>query len=202
MRDISAHELLKTHFCVRCGADEVPAEGLTCEKCLGYLGVLKGEPAPRSIFSNTERLEPAMETDRESVSTILSEREQQRLEGSGFKCKVEGCDEPVLMHKGATAGWCTKLQANGKTHRQERMDFLRNRPSAGPEVKKRLSERSLEEIGVKPASRNKDDGVYWLSDVKLQINNALDEVEKAEEDLEDAKERLRDILKEAQRAVQ
>lgn len=66
-------------------------------------------------------------------------------------CLIEGCDEPVVTHKGATAGYCTKLQlATGKTHRQERMEVLRA-TTGGPGRKQQ--HEPLEPRPAKPLSK-------------------------------------------------
>lgn len=106
-----------------------------------------------------------------------------KMNATGVMCVVDGCDEPVLTRKGATAGYCTKIQSNGRSHRMDRMDFLREKGSTP---------------GVKPKVIG---GSHWLVDVKERINAALDEVEKAEDELGEAKTRLREILDEAQEAI-
>lgn len=113
-----------------------------------------------------------------------------------FTCLTEGCEEPVVTHKGGTAGYCTVLQENGKTHRQEYLEKRKALGHPGPGAKKADATRP------EPAKvHGQAEGFSWLGDVRERIDAALNEVENAETDLATAKQRLREFLAEAQDAL-
>lgn len=113
-----------------------------------------------------------------------------------FVCKAESCQEPVVTHKGGTAGYCTVIQDNGKTHRQEYLEERKANGHPGPGAKKAGAAR------IEPAKvHGQATALFWLDDVRERIDAALNEVENAENDLATAKARLHEILTEAQDAL-
>jgi hypothetical protein len=109
-----------------------------------------------------------------------------------LQCKWDGCNNEVVSHKGR-AGYCVRIQENGKTHRQMFIEKMRETdPDYGK--KGRYSK------GRPLALRSQVNG-FWLREVKDKIIEAMSEVEQAEADLLQAKENLQKILKEAYESV-
>lgn len=113
---------------------------------------------------------------------------------TGLECKWEGCHESVTSHKGPTSGFCTRLQDNGKTHRQMHLEKMRE---DDPNYGKKGSVKSAQQFRPPPDAS----GISWLTEVKEWIDEALSAVSVAEAELEDSKQRLREILAEDQEAV-
>jgi hypothetical protein len=159
---------------------------------------------------------------KRKVELAMVEARRRALECFGgeavvLKCKWPDCEEEVSSHKGATAGWCTKLQPNDKTHRQMHLEEMR---ATDPDYGRGRIQRAGKLVAppkpadaaqsVRPpvprsepfsAPDSVEDG-FWLDEVKRSINEALNEVEEAEGNLAEAKERLRRILVQAQEAIQ
>jgi hypothetical protein len=129
-------------------------------------------------------------------------------EAEVLKCKWEGCDNEVSTHKGV-AGYCVRLQPNGKTHRRM---FIEQQREINPDYGRHQLSRGMKRIDPLPQTAppappsaplpasELSDG-FWLSQVKRSVTEALDQVERAEQDLASAKDRLREILAQAQEMI-
>lgn len=119
-RRISAHDLLVSHFCATCGVSEVKADGDVCDNCTGFLKALRSDGPSRLEIALLKREEKAVgEIPKLSENTIAARRN-----GQTQKCAVEGCEEEVTFGVRGLGVYCTKLQENGKTHRQERIETI------------------------------------------------------------------------------
>lgn len=167
---------MRSVFCRACGVHEVAQEGDVCERCQSYLD---------SFSSNGSQQQSVIFQKPGKVSTVVE---------TGLECKWPECHESVASHKGSSAGFCTRLQENGKTHRQMHLEEMRE---SDPNYGRKGSVLSTQQFRPPPDSS----GISWLTEVKERIDEALSAVSVAEAELEYSKQRLREILAEAQEAV-
>jgi hypothetical protein len=147
------------------------------------------------------------------VEIEIADANERAYMGDGMlKCKWDGCENEVSTHKGL-AGYCAKLQSNDKTHR---MMFIEKQREADPEYARHRTYRGLpvrrapSSAAREPASALRPETVsdvqtngdgFWLPQVKQSVTEALDQVERAEQGLAASKERLREILAQAQEMI-
>jgi hypothetical protein len=122
----------------------------------------------------------------------------------GFVCKTEGCSEPVNSNKGLAA-YCTKLQPSGDTHRKGHIDEMRKLdPSylTRTNGKNQKGGKRAEVVGAPTAQKifpvaDKQASAFWLDEVDGMIQEAIQRVKVAQDDLQSAKAGLKEILTQA-----
>lgn len=133
-----------------------------------------------------------------------------------FQCKFPGCKQEVSTNKGVGA-YCTLVApSTGNTHRQihliaqrkEDPDYMRKgrhlqapgrRPA--PSAAGEISARRITGENDHSSPGDANGSISWLAETRVSLNEAMQQVEHAEQELGQAKDRLRTILDEARTAL-